>query len=629
MKAYDVIVVGAGHAGIEAAYSAARLNCSVLFLTLDIETIGKLSCNPAVGGIAKGHLVREVDALGGLIGKIADKCAVSYRFLNRSKGKAVWATRAQVDRFTYPKVARNFLEEKNNIRFLQAKADDIIVKNNKVLGIKTNFGEIFTGKTVIICAGTFLNSIIHIGLNSFSGGRLYEESSDLLFDSIKKLGIKVRHFKTGTCARLDSRSLDYSKMTEQVPDYDTHPFSFSNHFVSDRQLSCYITYTNTKTKKIVLKNLKYSPLYTGKIKSTGVRYCPSLEDKIVRFTDKERHQVFIEPEGINTIEIYPNGISTSLPFDVQVDFIHSIEGLKQAVILRPGYGIEHGVIDSRQLDLTLESKAAGGLYFAGQVNGTTGYEEAAAQGLIAGINAALKVKNKKPFVLKREQAFIGVLIDDLVSKGTDEPYRMFTSRSEFRLSLRESNAGIRLAPCAYKLGLLDKESYRYIIDREQLTEKHIRELKNSKAVFSGKKETLLAILKRPGIGYDDIAQYLPEKVNDRNILMETEIRIKYEGFLHREKIWLRELKNLDKIKIPKVNYSDVPSLSKEVIEKLNKFKPLTMGEALRISGVTPAAILNVYNFIRKKRAVADRCVNQNNTRINGRTYQSAPTSKKI
>jgi tRNA uridine 5-carboxymethylaminomethyl modification enzyme len=602
MQRYDVIVVGGGHSGIEAAHSAAKLGVSVLFLTIDIQGIGKLSCNPAVGGVAKGHLVREVDALGGLIAKVADRCAISYRVLNRSKGKAVWATRAQVDRFSYSQVARKILEQIPNVRFLQAKAEKIIVKNKQVKGIETDFGEVFAAKAVIICAGTFLNSTIHIGLNSFAGGRLYETCSDTLFESIRKLGIKTKHFKTGTCARLDKRSLDFSKMIEQPPDLDAVPFSFTTVSMPAEQVSCYITYTNKKTKKIILKNLKYSPLYTGKIKSTGVRYCPSLEDKIVRFSDRERHQVFIEPEGKESIEIYPNGISTSLPFDVQVDFIHSIEGLEKAVVLRPGYGIEHGVIDARSLNQTLESKLVAGLYFAGQVNGTTGYEEAAAQGIIAGINAALKVKNKKPFVLGREEAFIGVLIDDLTSKGTDEPYRMFTSRSEFRLSLRESNADIRLIPLAYKLGMVEKKDYEYCLDKKKAIEAKIKKLKATTIVSHGKKSSLYDFLKRPQVTFDDIKTDLPAGDSDVGVDREVEIRVKYEGFLQRENIWLRELKNLSRIKIPLVDYSKIPSLSKEVVEKLEKFKPSNLDEALRISGITPAAVVSIYSFIKRNRS---------------------------
>jgi len=613
------------------------LGLNTLLLTLSLEAIGKLSCNPAVGGIAKGNLVREVDALGGLIAKIADKCALNYRILNKSKGKAVWATRAQVDSFEYPTVARKFLEACPNLTILQAKVKNILVKNKKIYAVEVNFGEIFETKTAIICAGTFLKSKIHIGLNSFSGGRLSEESSDELFESIRKLGIVTKHFKTGTCARLDARSLDFSKMTEQLPDMEAIPFSFTNNTLPQNQLSCYITYTNKKTHDIILKNLNRSPLYTGKIKARGVRYCPSLEDKIVKFKDHKRHQIFIEPEGRNTVEVYPNGISTSLPFDAQLKFIHTIDGLKNALVLRPGYGIEHGLIDAQELCATLESKKISGLYFAGQVNGTTGYEEAAAQGLIAGINAALCVKNKKPFILRREEAFLGVLIDDLTSKGTDEPYRMFTSRSEFKLSLRESNADIRLANFGYNLGTLTREQYEQALEKKQRIEEQIKKSKTVKIIFEKQKLAIFDILKRPKMAYEQIEKYMEGKdvtgqVNpvrkggvlnpnisenkttgvysapplqvglSNGVRWETEINIKYEGFLKREQIWLKELKNLDKIKLPKIDFSKIPSLSKEVVEKLNKFKPDNLGEALRMSGITPAAILTVYNFIKKNRS---------------------------
>ncbi len=603
MKKWDVIVVGAGHAGIEAANISAKSGVSVLVLTLSLDTIGKLSCNPAVGGVSKGQLVKEVDALGGLIGKIADKCAVSYRRLNKSKGKAVWSTRAQVDRFLYPKVARSFLEESENIKILEAQVSKILTKNKKVIGVETNFGEIFYGETVIICAGTFLKSKIHIGLNSFSGGRLYELSSDDLFESIKELGFKTLHFKTGTCARLDKRTIDFSKLIEQPPHYDVEPFSFSNKNTPSYQLSCYITYTNKKTHKIILKNLDRSPLYTGKIKAKGVRYCPSLEDKVVKFPEKEKHQVFIEPEGWDSEEIYPNGISTSLPFDVQVDFIHTIEGLENARILRPGYGIEHGLIMPTQLYPTLESKIISGLFFAGQVNGTTGYEEAAAQGIIAGINAALKVKRKPPFILKREEAFIGVLIDDLTKKGVDEPYRMFTSRAEFRLLLRESNADIRLADKAYQLGLINKEEYERIQEKKRRIEKEIENLKKTRIVFNGEKKSLYQILKMPQIDFEDVSPYLKEKIDDPLVKREIEINVKYEGFIKREASHAKELKEMDKVKLPSwLNFDEVPSLSKEVKEKLNKFRPQTLGEALRISGITPAAVINIYNYLKIKKS---------------------------
>ncbi|HIE36182.1 MAG TPA: tRNA uridine-5-carboxymethylaminomethyl(34) synthesis enzyme MnmG [Candidatus Omnitrophica bacterium] len=602
MKKYDCIVIGAGHAGIEAFFSCAKMGCKVLLLTMDIDGVGKLSCNPAVGGVSKGCLVREVDVLGGLISRIADACAVSFRILNKSKGKVVWATRAQVDRFLYPRIARQFLEKEENIEILKAKVKKILVKNKKVIGVETNFGEIFEAKTVIICAGTFLKSIIHIGLNSFSGGRLYEESSDELYESIKELGFSLKHFKTGTCARLDKRTIDFSKMIEQKPDFEAEPFSFFTEKLPQDQLSCFITYTNERTHKIILKNLNRSPLYTGRIKARGVRYCPSLEDKVVKFSDRDRHQIFIEPEGRDSIEVYPNGISTSLPFDVQVDFIRTIEGLENAKVLRPGYGIEHGVIDARQLQPTLEAKKISGLYFAGQVNGTTGYEEAASQGIVAGINAGLKVKRKPPFILKRSDAFIGVLIDDFITKGVDEPYRMFTARSEHRLTLRESNADYRLAYFSYRLGLIDKERYELILEKKKKIEKQIKKLKNTKVKFEGKKCALFEVLKRPKVTYQDIEKYLDEKIIGRFVLQEIEIEVKYQGFLERERRYLKELSNLDKIKIPPdLDYSSVPSLSKEVIEKLTNFRPRTLKEAFLISGITPASILSLYNFIKRKK----------------------------
>ncbi|MDD5429215.1 MAG: tRNA uridine-5-carboxymethylaminomethyl(34) synthesis enzyme MnmG [Candidatus Omnitrophica bacterium] len=601
MEKYDCIVIGAGHAGIEAANSAASLGCSVLLLTIDIDGIGKLSCNPAIGGVAKGHLVRELDALGGIMGRLADANALGYRILNRSKGKAVWATRAQVDMFRYPETARFLLENNPNIRILQAKVDTLLVKGNKVCGIRTNFGQDFFSKAVIICAGTFLKSKIHIGLNSFSGGRIYEESSDALFDSIKALGFKTKHFKTGTCARLDKRSIDFSKMVPQPPEKDVEPFSFTNEHIIPKYLSCFITYTNIKTHKVILSNLKYSPLYSGKIKSQGVRYCPSLEDKVVKFKDKDRHHVFVEPEGENSEEVYPNGISTSLPFDVQLKFIHTIKGMEKARILRPGYGIEHGLINSRQLYHTLEAKTMRGLYFAGQINGTTGYEEAAAQGLVAGINAALKVRKRKEFTIARNLAYIGVLIDDLVTKGTDEPYRMFTSRSEFRLSLRESNASMRLVPQALSLGILGKNDYSRILGRQKQIDSILKKSKAKKISLEGQRITLFDFLKRPKADFSGISGILSESV-DIGVQREVEILAKYEGFLKRECAWVRELENLNKVKMTKIDYSKVSSLSKEIIEKLKKFQPVTLGEALQISGVTPAAILNILHFIKGKKS---------------------------
>ncbi|MFH1772189.1 MAG: tRNA uridine-5-carboxymethylaminomethyl(34) synthesis enzyme MnmG [Candidatus Omnitrophota bacterium] len=607
---YDVIVVGGGHAGIEAAWAAAKLGGSVLLLTIDIDAIGKLSCNPAVGGIAKGHLVREVDALGGLIGRIADECAIGYRVLNKSKGKAVWATRAQVDRFKYQQIARKFLEGSENIRIIGGMVSEIKVKAGKVHSVITNFNEIFKAKAVILCPGTFLKSTIHIGLSSFSGGRLYESSSDALFTVLKKLKIKTRHFKTGTCARLNKHTIDFSKMAEQPPDLEAEPFSFSNKNIISRQLSCYITHTNSKTHSIIRRNLKYSPLYTGKIRSRGVRYCPSIEDKIIRFPDKNSHQVFIEPEGRDSIEIYPNGISTSLPFKVQADFIRTIKGLENAQILRPGYGIEHGVIDSTQLYPTFETKHIKGLYFAGQVNGTTGYEEAAAQGLVAGVNAVLSNKKKNSFIAKRHDSFIGVLADDLTAKGTDEPYRMFTSRCEFRLSVRENNADSRLMPLGYNIGLVAKADYERFKSKKKNIESALSELKSTKITLNGKKTSLAGFLKQPCRSIHDIKCYLTSNKYDNAVLTEAEINIKYEGFLRREDVWNRELKNLEKVKVPPFDFLKIPSLSKEVREKLDKFKPKTLKDALDISGITPAAILALYSHIKKNRQSVTRYISR-------------------
>ncbi len=604
MRKYDVIVVGGGHAGIEASFSAAKLGVRVLLITLDIDGIGKLSCNPAVGGVSKGHLVKEVDALGGLIGRIADTCALGYRRLNKSKGKAVWSSRAQVDRFLYPKVARKFLEECSNLDILEGEVSRILLQRQHVRGVETNFGEMFAARTVIICAGTFLKSKIHIGLNSFAGGRLYEPSSNKLFESIKKLGFKVKHFKTGTCARLDRRTLDFSRMIEQPPELDVEPFSFSNNVTPRNQMSCFITYTNKRTHRIILKNMNRSPLYTGKIKAQGVRYCPSLEDKVVKFSDRDRHQIFIEPEGRDSVEIYPNGISTSLPFDVQVEFIRTIEGLENARILRPGYGIEHGLIDPRQLYPTLESRLISGLFFAGQVNGTTGYEEAAAQGIIAGINAALKIKKKNPFILGRDTSFIGVLIDDLVTKGVDEPYRMFTSRSEYRLSLRETNADLRLAKIAYKLGLISEETYEKVEEKQKKIENAVRVLRSRKVLFEGKKVLLSDILKRPQVSIDEVLRLEKGILSGLSSpeLREVEIEIKYGGFLKREEQNRKLFQSFRKVKVPEgIDYDKVPSLSREIRDKLKKFRPSTLEEAFRISGVTPAAVLNLYMFIEKRR----------------------------
>jgi tRNA uridine 5-carboxymethylaminomethyl modification enzyme len=602
MNKYDVIIIGGGHAGIEAAYAAARLQCSTLLLTLNLDNIGKLSCNPAIGGVAKSTLVKEVDALGGLIGRIADKTAISYRRLNKSKGKAVWSTRAQVDKIYYPQVARKLLEQHPYVKILEAKADKLIIKNGKLKGVQTNFGACFWGNSVVVCAGTFLGGVIHIGLHSFPGGRLYELASNKLLEQIKKLGIKIKFFKTGTCARIDKRSIDYSLMQEQPPEYDLEPFSIFNDTLPKNQVSCFITHTNARTHKIITDNLDKSPLYTGKIKSTGVRYCPSLEDKVVKFSGKHKHQIFIEPEGRNTFEVYPNGVSTSLPFDVQLDFIHTIKGLEKATILRPGYGIEHGLIDARCLYPNLECREIAGLFFAGQVNGTTGYEEAAAQGLIAGINAGLKAKNRGSFLLSRQESFIGVLIDDLVTKGVDEPYRVFTARSEYRIRLRESNAHFRLSDYARQLGILDKTAFTRVTRQKKLLEDILKEIKKSKVTFNNKKVSLAQLLKRPGVDFKEIIKLGNLEPADKIVQTEAEIEVKYQSFIRREEQNAKILENVNKVTIPDwVDFMKVPSLSTEVRDKLSFFKPTNLEQASKISGITPAAILQIYQYIQKNR----------------------------
>lgn len=611
MRTYEVIVIGAGHAGIEAGLISAKLGCRTLLLTMDIDNIGKLSCNPAVGGIGKSTLVKETDILGGAIARITDKALVSARILNRSKGEAVWSTRAQVDIRGYPEYA-GILLYKSGVECLQAEATSFVVKNKAVIGVETNLGERFLGKKIIFCPGTFLKGTIHIGLNHFSGGRLAEKSADAIHDNLKKLGIAFKYFKTGTCARLDRATIDYTKMIEQLPEKGTDTFSVFSEPPGDikNQLSCYITYTNEKTRRVILRNMRYSPLYTGIIKAIGVRYCPSLEDKIVKFRDKTRHQVFIEPEGFSSREVYPNGISTSLPLQVQEEFIHSIEGLENAGIIRPGYGIEHGVIDATQLFHTLETKKLRNFYCAGQINGTTGYEEAAAQGLVAGINACLSLKTKKPFIMGRMESLIGVLIDDLVTKGTNEPYRMFTARAEYRLTLRESNAFIRLAEKARTLGVVTKEEYAVLQAKNEqvrsFTEKFRKTAITALSVSPQKFPASLTVyeaLKRP-----DFPEALLEKKDkgyaklSETVRREVRIAPKYEGFIAREKKSIHALGKIARVRIPAdIKLKEISGLSREVMEKLERGKPRTLQEALNISGVTPAAIMILYAYINRMR----------------------------
>ncbi|MCX5711347.1 MAG: tRNA uridine-5-carboxymethylaminomethyl(34) synthesis enzyme MnmG [Candidatus Omnitrophica bacterium] len=599
----DVIVIGAGHAGIEAACAASRMGCSVLMLTLNKGTIGTMSCNPAIGGVGKGQLVKEIDALGGRMGRAADVCGIQFRILNASKGAAVQSSRAQIDMYQYNRYMTELTAGLKNLEIKEAQAIRLIVDDGRVAGVVTDKEEIHA-KAAVVATGTFLDGLIHIGLKHTSGGRLNEPAAVGLGDNLRKLGFNILRFKTGTCPRLDRRTINFSKTKAQYGDEPPKPFSFSTKEFKPRQTPCYITYTNLKTHQIIRDNLDRSPLYTGKIKSTGVRYCPSIEDKIVKFADKERHQIFLEPQGFDTDEIYPNGISTSLPEDAQTGLIHSIEGLEEAKIMRFGYGIEHDVVEPTQIYPTLETKLVKNLYNAGQINGTTGYEEAAAQGLIAGINAALRVQEKEPLVLDRASSYIGVLIDDLTTKGTNEPYRMFTSRVEYRLILREDNADTRLGKIGYDLGLLDKKEYEIVKNKIHNLEKGIKFLKDTRLKASDKLKkamTLEELLKRPEVSLNDLESVYGVSLSiPENVRAGVEIEVKYSGFIQRQFKDVERFKNLERIKLPaEMDYSGINGLSREIKEKLAKFKPLNLGQASRISGVTPAAISILMVYLRK------------------------------
>jgi tRNA uridine 5-carboxymethylaminomethyl modification enzyme len=637
-KSYDVLVIGAGHAGCEAALASARMGCKTLLITYNKDKIGFMSCNPAVGGIGKGQLVKEIDALGGEMGKATDASGIHFKMLNTSKGPAVHSSRAQVDRKKYSLYMQRVIEQAHGLDILEAEAKKLIIEKNNVKGIKTNKGEI-QAKTIILTPGTFLNGLMHVGMKSFPGGRIEElypvrnrpplgnrteilktipnsngpRTNRNLSASLKKSGFKILRFKTGTCARLDGKTIDYSNLKKQEADNPPVPFSFSTDKIKLKQIPCYITHTNERTHEIINKNLDRSPLFSGKITGTGVRYCPSLEDKVVKFPHHERHQIFLEPEGLDTDEIYPNGLSTSLPEDVQDEFIRSVPGLENVKINRYGYGIEHDVIDSTQLYPTLEAKPVKNLYLAGQVNGTTGYEEAAAQGLIAGINAALKVKKKAPLALDRTTSYIGVLIDDLITKGTNEPYRMFTSRVEYRLVLREDNADLRLRKIGFDVGLVDKKAYKETLDKQKKINEGIEYLKKHKIStsdpllirFVGKKRikdagviNLYRFIKRPHTKIEDIKDQLPEYPED--VLKEMEIEVKYEGYIKRQLSEIKSFKNLERIKIPPdFDYSRVPGFTYEIKEKLARFKPMNLGQASRISGITPVAISILIVYLRQ------------------------------
>ncbi len=604
---YDVIVIGAGHAGCEAALASARLGCSTLMLTMNLDSIALMSCNPAIGGLAKGHLVKEIDALGGEMAKIIDRTGIQFRTLNKSKGPAVHGTRAQADKQRYRLAMKEAVEKQPGLDVKQGTVEKFLVEDHGISGVETNIGVQYLSSAVIVTTGTFLKGLIHIGMVHYPSGRAGEFPSIGLSDSLRELGFEIGRLKTGTPARLNGRTIDFSRMKMQHGDDPAPFFSFTENSHPLPQMPCFLTYTNTKTHELIVNNLDRSPLYTGMIKGVGPRYCPSIEDKVKRFSERERHQVFLEPEGLDTEEYYANGVSTSLPYDVQVQMYRSIAGLEDVEIMRPAYAIEYDFAPPTQIQHTLETKKVSGLFFAGQINGTSGYEEAAAQGLIAGINAALKIQKRRPVILTRAEAYIGVLIDDLVTRGTNEPYRMFTSRAEYRLILREDNADLRLRDRGHELGLVSADVYKQFLEKKESIERETTRLKKTwvkstpeiNAVLALKSSTELPgeasldqLLKRPELGYGDIAKISPPETPLAAAAAEqVEIQVKYEGYIQRQLQQVERFASLEQKAIPAdMDYDSVTGLGSEVKQKLKQVQPISLGQASRISGVTPAAL---------------------------------------